>query len=164
MKKHWRAILIVGILIVAGVVILALSGVLRVQRQSPQTAVVARGTLTASISATGTIQARQQASMAFTISGRVGSVDVQLGEQVSEGQILAEMDPAFYPQQVIAAQASLISAQKALDNLQTSQAALAQTELNLANAEQALADAKAAYNNTIEKYNSGWVQECWNSC
>jgi multidrug efflux pump subunit AcrA (membrane-fusion protein) len=162
MKKHWRAVLIIGALVVAAVVVVVLVRGAGAQGRSLQTAVVTRATLTASIGATGTIEARQQASMAFSISGRVGSVNAQLGEPVSEGQVLVEMDPASYPQQVIAAQASLISAQKTLDNLKTSQATLAQAELNLANAWKSLADAKANYNNTVEKYNSGWVQECWN--
>ncbi|MGD0807018.1 MAG: biotin/lipoyl-binding protein, partial [Anaerolineales bacterium] len=160
MKKHWRAVLIAGLLVVAGVVALVfvLGGSARRQSQSLQTYTVARGTLTASIGATGTIQARQQASMAFSISGRVGTVHVHLGDPVNAGQVLIEMDPAYYPQQVISAQANLISAQKTLDDLKISQTALAQAELDLANAKKALDDAKANYNNTVQKFNSGWVQ------
>jgi HlyD family secretion protein len=164
MKKHWRAVLIAGLLVVAGVVALVfvLGGSARRQSQSLQTYTVARGTLTASIGATGTIQARQQASMAFSISGRVGTVHVHLGDPINAGQVLIEMDPAYYPQQVISAQANLISAQKTLDDLKISQTALAQAELDLANAKKALDDAKANYNNTVQKFNSGWVQESWN--
>ena len=164
MKKHWRAVLIAGLLVVAGVAALVfiLGANARKQSQSLQTSTMARGTLTASIGATGTIQARQQAAMAFSIGGRVGTVHVQLGDSVDTGQVLLEMDPAYYPQQVIFAQANLISAQKTLDNLKTSQTALAQAELDLANAKKMLDDAKANYNNTVQKFNSGWVQECWN--
>ena len=164
MKKHWRAILIAGLLLAAGVVALVLvqGANARKQSQSLQTYTVARGTLTASIGATGTVAARQQASMAFSISGRVGTVHAQMGDPVSAGQVLIDLDPAEYPQPVIAAQANLISAQKALDNLKTSQSALAQAELDLANAKQALDDARANYNNTVQKFNSGWVQECFN--
>jgi HlyD family secretion protein len=162
MRKHWRALLIAGALIAAGAVTLIYFLGATGQPKNVQTAVVARGTLTASIGATGTIAARQQASMVFSITGRVGLMHVRMGDPVAAGQVLAELDPAYYPQQVVAAQASLISAQKALDNLKTSQAGIAQAELDLANAKQALDNARASYNNTLAKYNTGWVQECWN--
>jgi HlyD family secretion protein len=162
MKKHWRSILIIVLLLAAGG-----SGVLiyrnmaaRQQTSSLQTTVVQRGTLTASIGATGTIQARQQATMSFSINGRVGKVNARMGDRVAAGQVLIELDPAYYPQSVISAQIDLINAQKALDDLKTSQTALAQAELDLANAKQALDTAQTDYNNTVQKYNEGWVQEC----
>ena len=161
MRKHWKAILIVGGLIAAVAAIVLIRGAnARRKSQSVQTAVLARGTLSASIGATGTIQARQQASMGFSISGRVGTVDIQLGDTVNAGQVLAELDPAFYPQQVISAQADLINAQKSLDNLKTSQTALAQAELDLANAKKALDAAQTDYDTALKNYNEGWLQEC----
>jgi HlyD family secretion protein len=162
MRKHWRAILIVGLLVIAGVTALVFirRGNTQRQSQSLQTSVLARGTLSASIGATGTIQARQQASIGFSISGRVGTVHIQLGDQVNSGQVLIELDPAYYPQQVISAQADLINAQKSLDNLQTSQTALAQAELNLANAKKALDTAQTDYDKALQNYNEGWLKEC----
>ena len=68
-----------------------------------------------------------------------------MGDRVTAGQVLIELDPAYYPQSVIAAQIDLINAQKALDDLKTSQTALAQAELNLANAKKALDAAKTDY-------------------
>jgi HlyD family secretion protein len=161
MKKHWRAILIIALLAVAGVIGLFIYQRANAQRQtqSYQTSILARGTLIASIGATGTIQARQQASMAFSISGRVGAVHIQLGDTVTPGQVLVELDPAYYPQQVISAQADLINAQKALDNLKTSKTALAQAQLDLANAKKALDAAKTDYDNAFQKYNEGWLRE-----
>jgi HlyD family secretion protein len=161
MKKHWRAILIVVLLAVAGVVGLFFYMRANAQRktQSYQTSVLARGTLTASIGATGTIEARQQASIAFSISGRVGTVHVNMGDQVSAGQVLIELDPAYYPQQVISAQADLVSAQKALDNLKSSQAASAQAELDLANAKKALDTAKTNYDTAVKNNSEGWVKQ-----
>jgi len=162
MRKHWRAILIVGLLVIAGVTALVFirRGNAQRQSQSLQTSVLARGTLSASIGATGTIEARQLASMAFSISGRVGTIHIQLGDQVNSGQVLIELDPAYYPQQVISAQADLINAQKSLDNLKTSQTVLAQAELNLANAKKALSTAQTDYDKALQKYNEGWLKEC----
>jgi HlyD family secretion protein len=160
MRKHWKAVLIAVFL----VVVVAAGGLL-IQRgnaqnktQSYQTSVLARGTLTASIGATGTIEPRQQASMAFSINGRVGTVNVQMGDLVTKGQVLVGMDPAFYPQQVISAQIDLINAQKALDSLNTSQSALAQAELTLANAKKALDSAQTDYETAVQNNSKGWVQ------
>jgi HlyD family secretion protein len=164
MKKHWRAILIVVLLLAAGGsgFLIYRNAAARQQTASLQTAVLQRGTLTASIGATGTIQAKQQAVLSFAINGRVGNVNVHMGDRVTAGQVLIELDPDYYPQSVISAQIDLINAQKALDDLKTSQTALAQAELDLANAKQALDTAQTDYNNTVEKYNEGWVQECRN--
>jgi HlyD family secretion protein len=161
MKKHWRAILIAGILILVGlgVVVIVRGNSAQGQSQSLQTFTVARGTLSTSIGATGSIQARQQASMEFPISGQVGTVDIQLGDRVNSGQTLVELDPAYYPQQVISAQADLINAQKTLDNLKTSQTALAQAELDLANAKKTLDDAQTDYDTAFITYNVGWLQQ-----
>jgi HlyD family secretion protein len=162
MKKHWRAILIVVLLAAVGGIGLLIYRNVSAQQQasSLQTAVLQRGTLTASIGATGTIQAKQQATLSFSINGRVGKVNVRMGDHVAAGQVLIELDPAYYPQSVIAAQIDLINAQKALENLQSSQTALAQAELDLANAKKALDTAQTNYNDTVQKYNQGWVQEC----
>jgi HlyD family secretion protein len=161
MKKHWKAILIAVFLVVV-----VAAGGLWIQRgnsqrqtQSYQTSTLARGTLTASIGATGTIQPKQQSSMAFSISGRVGTVSVKLGDQVTKGQTLVELDPAYFPQQVISAQIDLINAQKALANLKTSQAALGQAELDLANAKKALDSAQTDYTTAVQNNSKGWVQK-----
>ncbi|MBN1439169.1 MAG: efflux RND transporter periplasmic adaptor subunit [Anaerolineales bacterium] len=162
MKRHWRSILaVVVVAAVAGIGFWIYQTVQsRQQAQSLQTAVVERGTLTASIGATGTIQARQQAALSFSINGQVGSVNVRMGDRVEAGQVLMELDPAYYPQTVLNAQIELVNARKALEDLQTSQTALAQAELTLANAARALDDAQTAYDNAVARYNDGWVREC----
>jgi HlyD family secretion protein len=161
MKKHWRTILVFVLLIAAGAVGVAVyQRVSARQRvQSYQTAVMERGTLTASIGATGTIQAGQQATLSFAVNGRVGKVGVRMGDRVSAGQVLVELDPAYYPQAVISAQIELINAQKALNDLKTSQTALAQAELTLANAKKALDDAQTAYDEAVKNNNQGWLQQ-----
>ncbi|MBN2086561.1 MAG: efflux RND transporter periplasmic adaptor subunit [Anaerolineales bacterium] len=160
MKKHWRTILILAVLVLAvGIgAVLVQNANARKEADSLQTAVLARGTLTASIGATGSIQARQQAAMTFSISGRVGKVNVRMGERVQAGQVLVEMDPAFYPQAVLAAQIDLINAQKSLDDLMNSQTALAQAELELANAKKALDAAQTNYDTAVTNHSEGWLQ------
>ncbi len=160
MKKHWRAILIAVVVIVAGVAgITIYRRATAGQASTYQTAVLARGTLTASIGATGSIQARQLATLSFSINGRVGRVNVHMGDRVKAGQVLIELDPAYYPQSVIAAQIDLINAQKTLDDLKASQTALAQAELNLANAKKALDAAKTDYDTAVKNNSEGWVKQ-----
>jgi HlyD family secretion protein len=162
MKKHWRTIIIlvlVAAAIVAGAIIWNNANT-KSQASSYQTAVVERGLLAASIGATGSIQAKQQAEMSYSISGHVGKVNVRMGDRVNAGDILVELDPAYYPQSVLSAQIDLINAQKALEDLQKSQTTLAQAGLDLANAKEALDTAQTEYNNTVQRYNDGWVKEC----
>lgn len=161
MKKQWRAILAVAVLVAVVIGGVSIYQRLRSQQeaQSYQTAVIGRGTLSASIGATGSVEARQQASLAFAIGGRVGEVNVSMGNRVAAGDILAALDPADYPQQVISAQIELINAQKALDNLVTSDSSLAAAELALANAKKALDDAQTVYDEAVKNNNQGWVEK-----
>jgi HlyD family secretion protein len=160
MKKHWRTILIAAVLLIAGGAgVVLYRRATAVQSNSLQTAVVQRGTLTASIGATGTIQARQQASLGLSLTGRIGKVNVKTGDIVSAGDVLMEMDPAYYPQSVLSAQIDLINAQKTLDDLKTSKAALAQAELDLANDKKSLDDAKTNYDEAVKNNSQGWVQQ-----
>jgi HlyD family secretion protein len=162
MKKYWRRIALIGILLAAAFCGFTLYQGIRMRNtsQSLQTYVVARGTLTASVGATGTIAARQQASLSFSIGGRVGTVDVKTGDRVSAGQVLVELDPAYYPQQVIVARIDLINAQKDLDNLKSSQTAVAQAELDLANAKKALDAAQTEYDDAVRNNSEGWLRQC----
>jgi HlyD family secretion protein len=161
MKKHWRAILVAVVLVAVVIGVVSIYQQLRSQQEahSYQTAVIGRGTLSASIGATGSVEARQQASLAFAIGGRVGEVNTRMGDRVAAGDILAALDPADYPQQVISAQIELINAQRALDDLVTSDSSLAAAELALANAKKALDDARTVYDEAVKNNNQGWVEE-----
>jgi len=58
------------------------------------TAAIAKGTVTDSIEATGTLGAVKQTSMGFKNDDIIIALNVQPGDQVTAGQILAEQDPA----------------------------------------------------------------------
>jgi HlyD family secretion protein len=161
MRKHWRTILVVTLLAAAVV-----AGVLIYQRvaaqqesSSLQTAVVGRGTLSASIGATGSVEARQQAPLSFAIGGKVGTVNVRMGERIAAGQVIAELDPSDYPQQVISSEIELINAKKSLETLLTSDSTLAAAELALANAKKALDAAQSDYDTAVKNNNQGWVEK-----
>jgi HlyD family secretion protein len=108
-----------------------------------QTAVVKRGALTATISATGSVRAEQTANLTWSLSAKVGEVKVVIGQQVKKDDILAVLDPTSLPQSLLSAQASLISAQNALQTLYDNAGVQkSQAEQALALAQKALDDAQ----------------------
>jgi HlyD family secretion protein len=155
--KKWMWILIAAIVLIAVVVGVVL--VTRRQAQSQlgalQTQAAAMGTLSASVGATGTLEARQSASLGFALSGRVGTVSVELGDTVAEDDILASLDPTSLPQQVVAAQADLVSAQKALDDLLESDVPRANAQLALANAQKSFDQIKTTYERIVVEPETG---------
>jgi HlyD family secretion protein len=105
-----------------------------------QTAVVERGTLRASVDATGSVVPETRLELSFKSAGRVAEIMVEEGEQVEVGKVLARLETADLEQALIQAQASLAIAT----------AQLAQTEdgpsaEDLASARAALESALADY-------------------
>jgi len=85
-----------------------------------ETAVVASGDLTQTISAIGKVRSRQSAMLPWKTSGTIGEISVEEGTKVKAGDKLASLTQASLPQNVILAQSDLYEAQKTLDNLTTS--------------------------------------------
>jgi HlyD family secretion protein len=113
--------------------------------QNFQTELITRGSLTATIGATGTVHADQTALLAFQTSGTVGEVNVGLGQEVSEGDLLASLLRSSLPSSIILAEAEYVSAQRALENLQNSSQERAAAQLALAQAQDALDNAQYKY-------------------
>jgi HlyD family secretion protein len=107
-----------------------------------QTATIERGSLTATIGATGTVRAKQTAVLIWQVAGAVDTVNAKVGDNVPSGFVMAFLSKASLPQNIILAEADLVNAQKSLDDLLKSDAALAQAEQKLANAKQAVEDAQ----------------------
>ncbi len=107
-----------------------------------QTEPAAKGTLTASVGATGTVRAGQSAVLTWQASGRVESVEVVIGQEVAQDDIIASLAQTSLPQSIILAEADLVSAQKSLDSLLESSLSMAQAQQSLANAKQAVEDAQ----------------------
>ena len=110
-----------------------------------QTKTAQRGSLTASIGATGTVRAAQSAILAWNTNGRVKTVNASLGDTVSKDQVLAALDTSTVSRNIILAQADLISARQNLDTLQQSNFSTAQAMKALSDANQAVKDAQDAY-------------------
>jgi HlyD family secretion protein len=121
-----------------------------------QTEKVGRGILTATVGATGTVRARQSAVLIWQTSGTVESVNVKVGDRVSQDEVLASLDKTSVPQNIILAEADLVNAQKALVDLLDSDTARANAQIALKDAQDAY---KKAYNYRLELNNKGWFQK-----
>lgn len=102
-----------------------------------QTEPAARGNLVATVGATGSVRARQSATLIWQTSGIVEAVNVQVGSSVAQDQILASLDKASLTQNIILAEADLVSAQKALEDLLSSDTARLEAQKAVDSAEKA---------------------------
>lgn len=112
-----------------------------------QTATIDRGSLTATIGATGTVRAKQSTVLVWQAAGTVEDVHVRVGDSVKAQDVLAALQKTSLPQSIILAQADLVSAQKALDDLMNSNTAQAEAVI-------ALRDAQEAYEKAVNYYES----------
>ncbi|MFJ2190665.1 efflux RND transporter periplasmic adaptor subunit [Kitasatospora sp. NPDC087861] len=83
-----------------------------------RTATVAKGTVLATVSGTGTLVSPTDAAQDFATGGRLTSVKVAVGDAVKKGQVLATVDTTAAQQQVDAAQAALTTANANLTKAQ----------------------------------------------
>ncbi|MFL7870067.1 MAG: efflux RND transporter periplasmic adaptor subunit [Anaerolineales bacterium] len=136
-KKRKKIFIPVGIVLIAVVLFL----VFRPKGGSPasqfQTATIGRGSLTATVGATGTVRARQTATLVWETAGTVDKVNVKIGDEVRAGDVLASLSKTSLPQNLILAEADLVSAQKALEDLLDSDTARAQAWITLRDAKDA---------------------------
>lgn len=106
---------------------------------------VRRGDLTLSATGSGTLVAGKTANLAFPISGKVETLNVQVGDLVSEGQELAKLqDTSSLQAGLKSAELELKAAKTALEELNNDKgSALANAQIALADAKKALEDARA---------------------
>ncbi|MBI4321214.1 MAG: efflux RND transporter periplasmic adaptor subunit [Chloroflexi bacterium] len=105
-----------------------------------QTTTVRRGTIAATVTATGSVVPSRRAQLTFGTSGVLTEVGVALGDRVKAGQVLAKLDPATLDIRLAQTQSSLRSAQINLDKLK--QGATAE---EIASARASLVSARAKY-------------------
>ena len=84
-----------------------------------RTTTLARGTLQASVNASGNIQAEDESKLTFQSSGLVAKVNVKLGDAVTKGSMLAELDTADANLALRKAQAAIKDAEASLIIAQT---------------------------------------------
>lgn len=129
-KRKWLWIVLL-------ILILGVGGSFYLRNSQPdtasqfQTASIERGNLVATIGATGTVRAKQSATLIWQAAGTVDVVNAKVGDNVPADFVLAYLEKTSLPQSIILAEADLASAQQALDDLTNSDTALAQATINL---------------------------------
>lgn len=128
-----------------------------------ETTQASRGNLIATIGATGNVHANQTAILTWQTSGTVSGVNVKVGDQVQEGDVLAFLAQTSLSQAVVLAQADLVNAQRNLDDLLVSTAQSAQAQLNLVNAQKELDNAKSKLDSFLAANHGGTSEDITNA-
>lgn len=123
-----------------------------------QTEAAARGNLVATVGATGSVRARQTATLVWQTTGIVEAVNAQVGDRISQDFVLASLDKSSLNQSIILAEADLISAEKALEDLLVSDTALLEAQKAVDKAEEAY---EKAYNWRMELNGKIEITETW---
>jgi HlyD family secretion protein len=147
MLKNRRTIwIIVGAALVVIVAIVLIIASLRSQSSSTasyQTTTVQLGTLTSTVEGSGTVASIQSTTMAWETSGQVEKVNVQIGQTVKAGDVLAVLSSASLSPNILQAQVDVVNAQRNLDKVLNSGTAAANAQLALVNAQKTYDTAKA---------------------
>jgi len=144
--RIWLVIALVALVVGAVIVISGMRA--RVNAASSyQTMTIERGTLTATIGATGNVHANQTAILSWQNIGTVGNVKVKAGDQMKAGDVLATLLQDSKTQTTL--ESNLVSAQKNLAEL-TSPEAIANAKLAVTKAQTDVINAQYGLNN--QKY------------
>ncbi len=110
--------------------------------QTYQTEILTRGNVTSIVGATGTVRSNQSAMLSWQTNGQIDTINVKIGNQVKDDEILASLDKGSLSQSIILSEADLVTAQKNLDTILNSDLSQAQAQQRLANATDALETAQ----------------------
>lgn len=121
---------------------------------APRTATVTRGSVTQTVSVSGSVNASGQARLSFKSSGRLANVSVSVGQSVVAGQALATLDTTDLQTALSTAQQNLASAQASYqkqvlasqDTRRSLEDTQRQTATNIANAQATLNKVTSNYN------------------
>ena len=129
---------------------------------APRTATVTRGSVTQTVSVSGSVNASGQARLSFKTGGRLANIMVTVGQSVVAGQALAQLDTTDLQTALSTAQQNLANAQasyqKALLAAGDTKAQLDETQRQtataIANAQQTLTRLKSNYQSAKFNYTS----------
>lgn len=118
-----------------------------------RTVAVARGTVTATVTADGTIESANTMSADFTTGGTVTAIKVKVGDEVKKGAVLATVDATEVTESLDTAERNLDAARDALDRAEDGgdDSTIANAENQVDQAESAVAAARRAVNGTVLK-------------
>src|SRR4051812_34742853 len=105
----------VAVLVVAAVIIVAVSRGGKAVPIASSTTTVQRGTVTLAVSAAGTITAADTRGLSFSVAGTLTEVNVKAGDLVTVGEVLARIDPTAAQATVDTATSRVADARAAVD-------------------------------------------------
>jgi multidrug efflux pump subunit AcrA (membrane-fusion protein) len=157
--KFWRQkSLLINLSLTVILVAVGITSYLEIRPASQSTALatstVQRGTVLATVSASGTLEAAQDLGLNFTTGGKVTAIYVKVGQRVSAGQKLAKVAPTASDDTLNQAQAQLASAEAQRSaaaegetpqakKVQSDQAASAQQQVQVAESNLSAAETSA---------------------
>jgi len=149
--KHHKTI---GIILLLAIGVISFFIIRSINKQagvteSLQTETIERGTLIASIGATGNVRANQTASLTWQTSGTVASVEAVIGDRVKAGDELASLLATSLSQSLILAKADLVTAETNLETLLASDTQRAQAQLALVQAQRAADSAQSTLDSML---------------
>ncbi|WFE22618.1 HlyD family efflux transporter periplasmic adaptor subunit [Solwaraspora sp. WMMD937] len=112
------------------------------------TVVVEQATVTATVTASGSVRSAKTAVADFVTGGTVTEILVSVGQQVDEGAVLARVDDTVAQRELDAARANLDAAQDALDTAEVAGVSTADAVAAVTEAELAVDEAQAAVDGT----------------
>ncbi len=113
----------------------------------PDTATVKRGDLMNTLDdISGTVRSNQSVYLYWQTSGTVSAVNVEVGDEVKKGDVLAELDSSTIDSSIIDAAVTGEQAEESMERLYTSTLALEQARTKMVQAQQTVEDAQKAYN------------------
>ena len=119
-----------------------------------------RGTITQTFTVTGTVTPLQSASLSSVASGNVLAVNAQIGEHVSRGELLVQIDDTPLQAQLRSSEASLESAQAKLAQTRAGSAGdVASTNAGLLAARAANQTAQGNLQRDQDLYREGYVSK-----
>ena len=105
--RRWLLLLAVAVLVAAGVAVYGRDLILDPAPTAPRTVTVARGALERTVTSLGTIKPRDYVDVGAQISGQISRLYVEIGDQVEQGDLLAELDARVQESRVVADRAQL---------------------------------------------------------
>ena len=150
--------------LISGVVVLALvgGGAWWWAQRSAQSAVqyrsalIERGPLQASVSASGTVNPVTQVSVGTQVSGQVRAVYVDFNTEVKAGQLIAEIDPQTFEYRLRSSQADLDASRAAV---QIAVANAASSRANVSRVQSDLAEAQRTHERNISLVAQGFIAQ-----
>ena len=148
----------IGVLVLVGAIggggIMLARGNTPAPAAAPRTATVTRGSVSQTVTVSGSINALGQARLAFKSGGKIATIYVTTGQAVTLGQPLAKLDTTDLETAVATAQQNLANAEA---TYQKALLAAQDTQKNLDQARQTLANDLATTQATLNKLKSSYA-------